>query len=499
MARWIQERRWPVSRRASRSRGVASSSQDTHVLEVLREDAVKSLLQSLYALSVRDGDLIVVAVSGGADSVCLLHRLRQLKRFPLHVAHLNHQFRKEADAEARFVEQLAAQWNLPVTIESWPVEALCKRERLSRQEGARRARYRFLTACADRVGARWIATGHTADDQAETVLMRLLRGSGRLGLSGIPKLRADRIIRPILTMTRQEVTAELARAGIPHIEDLSNAKPVYLRNRIRHQLLPQLQADNPNILATLCRMANLLGEEDAFLRQYTQQQMSRVCLEKTEQSVLFDVVQLQALHPAIQRRMIQAGLAHIYICLAGPDNSRHVGFAQIEKLVGLLDGPSGRRFSLPGGVSVRRDYGRLILERADTQPVPPPPVEITGGEHSMNLPAWGIRLTMEQRYKPPFRHVAAFDLDRVVPPLILRGWRAGDRFVPVGMGGRHKKLQDFFSDAKIPRPERFRIPLLTCEGAVLWIVGHRADARFMASEKTEHVLSLEAQPLHDAG
>ncbi len=450
-----------------------------------------TLLRSLHALSVRDGDSILVAVSGGADSVCLLHLLKQLNRFPLHVAHLNHQFRKEADAEAKFVEALSTRWDIPATMESWPVEALCKQARLSKQEGARHLRYQFLTECAQRIGARWIATGHTADDQAETLLMRLLRGAGSFGLSGIPKIRNDQIIRPLLRMTRREILAELTQEGIAHIEDASNATPTYLRNRIRHRLIPLLLAENPNIQTTLCRTANLLEAENDFLRQSTQQHMPTVCLENTRTAMTLDVVRLQLLHPAIRRRVFQEGLARVGADLG---SLRGIGFTHIEKLMELSSGPTGKVLMLSAGVSARRDYGRLILSRSKLGDAPPSPVTLTDltGE-PIPLPAWGIRLLVDRRYKPFSCNVASFDLDRISLPLVMRGWQAGDRFVPVGMNGRHKKLQDFFSDEKIPRQNRSRIPLLTCQAGIVWIVGHRADGRFVASEKTERVLSVEVR------
>jgi tRNA(Ile)-lysidine synthase len=451
-------------------------------------------LQSLRALSVRDGDRIVVAVSGGADSVCLLHLLSNLARFSLHVAHLNHQFRQEADSEAQFVENLAGEWGLPATIESWPIEALSRQAHLSKQEGARHFRYQFLAACADRIGARWIATGHTADDQAETVLMRLLRGAGCQGLSGIPKIRANRIIRPLLTMTRREIVAELAHAGIPHIEDGSNATRTYLRNRIRHQLLPQIQADHPNIQATLCRTAHLLEAEDDFLQKCAREQMPTTCLAQSEDVIIFDIAKLNALHPAIRRRVLREGLAGMNR-FPDPGHLRDVGFAQIEGLMELLTGATGRRWALPAGGSARREYDRLILSRSQSQETPLPPVEIGVLSGTVNLPAWGITFILERTYKPLSRNTLSFDLDRISLPLILRGWQDGDRFVGVGMNGRHKKIQDFFSDAKIPRPSRRRIPLLTCREGILWIVGHRADARFIASEGTKQVLSVEVRSL----
>ncbi|HEY5599542.1 MAG TPA: tRNA lysidine(34) synthetase TilS, partial [Candidatus Manganitrophaceae bacterium] len=201
-----------------------------------RRALLKIFEEALREFPIRPGDKIVAGVSGGPDSVCLLHLLRALssrRRFSLHVAHLNHGFRPEAEEEAKFVEALSASWGLPITSSKISVPEFCKERGLSKQEGARQVRYQFLKEVARVVGAKWIAVGHTADDQAETFLMRLLRGAGTQGLGAIPKIREGSIIRPLLNIRRQEIVEALSREKIPSIEDPTNQQTVYLRNRIR--------------------------------------------------------------------------------------------------------------------------------------------------------------------------------------------------------------------------------------------------------------------------
>jgi len=465
---------------------------------------LKTFAQSLEQFPIRPGDKIVVAVSGGADSVCLLHLLRQLstrRSFTLHVAHLNHGFRQEAAHEADFVKQLCNDWEIPITLSALPVPNICKEQHLSKQEGARQVRYAFLKEIAETVGARWIAVGHTADDQAETFLMRLLRGAGSQGLGAIPRMRDGIIIRPLLAISREQILDELSRRQIPFIEDPSNQQEVYLRNRIRHRLLPLLEAYNPEIKETLLREAELLQEENDFLSRHTEELLPQVGFERKENQISFDLERLKPLHPALQRRIIRWGLDQLQSGL------KEIGFKHIEIiLTKALPGPTGKVYTLPHDLKIEKRYTRLFLwksaskeERAASSP---PAVEIALDPLSspIEIPQWGLRLTFSlhpNREQPlVFSPCAAsFDFDRIFNPFILRGWRPGDRLVPAGMGGKHKKIQDLFVDAKIPRSQRSSIPVLTCSNEILWVIGLRTDDRFLATRETKEVLTIQAEAL----
>jgi len=251
---------------------------------------LEKVREALKTFSVTAGEKVLVAVSGGPDSVCLLHLLKSL--FPeqplqLHVAHLNHGLRAEALGEARFVEALSSQWGLPFTGKTLNAAQYLKKE--SVQVAARRLRYHFLRDVAEHCGAKWIATGHQADDQAETFLMRMLRGSGMSGLSGIPAMRDNKIIRPLLDCTRDEILAELADQEIAFVQDPSNKKWVYQRNRIRHHLMPILRGYNPKIQAALCREAALLRDENDFIAQSLSALLPSLNIELHDRSVVFDV------------------------------------------------------------------------------------------------------------------------------------------------------------------------------------------------------------------
>lgn len=463
---------------------------------------ISTFARLFSAFPVSAGDKIVVAVSGGADSICLLHLLLRLSAdagFTLHVAHLNHQFRPEADLEAQFVAGRAALWGLPATIASQPVGALSKAAGFSKQAGARHFRYRFLQETAAQVGARWIATAHTADDQAETFLMRLLRGAGRRGLAGIPAMRDGGLIRPMRHLHREEIVAELRGEGIDWVEDPSNQTPVYLRNRIRHNLLPQLEKENPNIRAGLCRLSQLLRDEDDWMTQETVRQMSQIAT-CTADRVTFDAGQLNHLHPAMQRRALRWGMGKL--TQSTQSTPEGIAFDQIETLRGMIAGSPGAMRHLPFGLVAERGAETLVLGRRKPAESPEPSeVILNPRDGVIDSATWQIRLVcsyLDEQPAPPFsatgtRMRGVFDADKMPSPLTLRGWRDGDRFVPTGMTG-HKKLQDFFIDAKIPHAARRSIPLLTAAGVVVWIIGHRQDARYQATPATRRWLVIDAGP-----
>lgn len=466
---------------------------------------LKIFTQHFRKFPRQPGDKIVVGVSGGADSVCLLHLLRQLSsrhQFTLHVAHLNHGFRPEAAQEAAFVQRLCDQWGVPATLSSLPVPRICKERHLSKQEGAREVRYAFLKEVAGATGARWIALGHTADDQAETFLMRLLRGAGPQGLGAIPRMRDGMIIRPLLSISRKQIVDELSREQIPFIEDPSNEQEIYLRNRVRHRLLPLLEEYNPKVKEAFYRESELLQEENDFLTRYTEEMIPHLGVEKKKRSVSFDLERLRSLHPALQRRIVRWGLDQLHPGLKG------IGFHHIETvLLKALAGRTGKRYPLPHHLSVEKGYTELVLrknplkeEQAASFQSARPETILFPSPDPIDLPEWGLRLSVSlhrnRENRPAFSTCAAsFDFDRISNPLTLRRWRAGDYFVPTGMGGKHKKLQDLFVDAKVPKSQRASIPLLTCPEGILWVVGLRIDDRFRATEKSKEVLIVEAHAL----
>src|SRR5512139_1279478 len=304
-------------------------------------------------------DRVVVAVSGGPDSVCLLRALRDLSPqygISLHVAHLDHQFRGEGSAaDARFVEGLAKDLGLPATIARRDVPAYCAVRGLSAQAGAREVRYEFLNEVANSIRADRVAVGHTMNDQAETFLMRLIRGAGREGLSAIPPVRAN-IIRPLIGVTREEVLAYLREHGQNYVTDPSHLKPVYARNRIRQEVLPVLERFNPRIVEILAAEAALLRDEAAVIARALGDNLPTV-LQRDGDSLRIDRETFNALPIALRRRALRNA-----VLLAAGEGSCGLSSVQTDEALGFMEGAlTGRELDLPGGLVLSREYDALVI------------------------------------------------------------------------------------------------------------------------------------------
>lgn len=470
---------------------------------------LEKVRRAINSFSVSAGEKVVVAVSGGPDSVCLLHLLKSLfpdRPLQLHVAHLNHGLRPESREEARFVEVLSRKWDLPFTGKTLNATEYPKKE--SVQVEARRLRYHFLREVARHFGAKWIALGHQADDQAETFLMRILRGSGVTGLSGIPAMRDNAIIRPLLDCTRGEIMAELSRQGISFMRDSSNKKTVYQRNRVRHHLIPILQSYNPKIKANFCRETVLLRDENDFIEQSLSTILPSLEITIHDSSVVFKTEKIAALHPALQRRALRTSLAHL-----GKPDFKTIEIIRQQMILEVRE----MKLSLPQSlVAERRGMVLQItkMERPYRIKSVWPEIkeqilhEITDSISNTNidLREWEIRLKVSLTPKRETRGfspalstcIASFDFDNISLPLSIRSWRPGDRFVPFGMHGHRKKLQDFFMDHKIKKSERHRKPLLCSREGILWVLGLRIDERFCVTKDTSRILTVETQRIHAA-
>ncbi len=442
-----------------------------------------------YSL-LNPGDTVLVAVSGGPDSVCLLAVLQALANdldLALHIAHLDHMFRgKESADEALFVLELAKKFGIPATIEKFDVPVYCLERGLSPQEGAREVRYDFLQRVATMIDAVRIATGHTANDQAETFLMRLMRGAGASGLSAIPPSRGN-IIRPLIDITREEVLDYLKKTGRAFVTDPSNTKPVYTRNRIRMEVLPVLQGFNPRIVATLAAEAGQLREEDEAVEGYCATLADSILIQK-DGTVFVKRNEFNTLPPAFRRRLLirAADLAGV----ASSGLSR----VQIDETIAfLIAAQTGRTMELPPGLKIGREYDRFVISNQRRTDDFSRPITIPGvteiSELRMEIETMIADRLPDEHEDINYVWQALFDYDKIGPVLTLRSRHRGDWFCPTGMGGKSKKLQDYFVDEKVPRRKRDLVPLLCSGENVLWVVGMRTDERFLANAETKKVLA----------
>jgi tRNA(Ile)-lysidine synthase len=443
---------------------------------------------------------VIVAVSGGADSMALLLALLQLRsvyNMTLIVAHINHQLRgEEAEQDALFVEQQAARLRLPFHQACVDVKALQRSAGISAQQAARQLRYRFLYALYQTLNATRIALGHTADDQAETLLMRFVRGSGPAGLAGIPAVRLP-FIRPLITVSRPTIYSYLQSEHCPWVEDSSNAHTVYLRNRVRLDLLPKLQQYNPQLIRRLSELADMLRAESQVLEQQVDEWAVQTLAWHARSRVEIHC-RLFGLAPvAIQRRLLRRAIEALTVSPEG------VGFRHIESLRQFIaSGKQGRRPGLPGEIGAERRAETVLLWNVFRTPAIPCALALPV-PGKVDVVTLNIRLTADVIPKPcdwgrltPQR--ALLDLDRTVCPLQVRFRQPGDRFYPLGSPGS-KKLQDFFVDSRIPRRERPYVPLVVSNHEIVWVVGYRIAEPFKLHPETNRVLRLQCYPLQEAG
>jgi len=445
---------------------------------------------------------LVVAVSGGPDSVCLLHiltRLREALGIELYAAHLDHQLRgAESESDAEYVAELTQSLGIPLAVEKREVRAYQAQKRISLEEAAREVRYSFLAETAKAIGAGEVAIGHTRDDNIETILMHLIRGSGTRGLQGLrPRTEWQgagislTIIRPLLEISREETQGYCREHGLSPRLDSSNLSLSPLRNRIRLKLLPLLKGYNPRIAEALLRTARLAADDLAFLEEEGARSWNQTAQLK-EDTVILDKERLLGLPPALKRQVLRLSLGKLSGSLKDIE-ARH-----IEEMMNALNKPAGRSLNLPGGLTLTIEYDRYLVGKEPLALAPFPPLETElplsiPGE--TRLPGWQVsaRITERQPTEEDDSLSACFDFDKTGDRLSVRNRRRGDRFQPLGMS-QPKKLNRFMIDAKIPRHWRERVPVVSSPEHIVWVVGYRIDDRVKVTGETRQVLCLRFTP-----
>ncbi len=439
-------------------------------------------------------DRVMVAVSGGPDSVALLQVLyawRESLGLALAVVHLDHGLRgKESMDDAVFVKRLAQQLALPFFCKPLHVPHwLRERKGESVQAVARERRYACLRDVAGEWGATKVAVGHTQDDQTETVLMWMLRGAGLAGLSGMPARRHPDVIRPLLQVSRSELLRYLEKKECGFRVDSSNASPKYMRNRLRHELVPLLKTFNPRVVSMLSRQAAVLREEHQYLDDAAKAMLESVTMRHAKEWIVLSRARLLAVPVPIQRRMIVQTAGNVR-CQPG-----HLGFEAVDTILRhIVHGISGSTTRF-GHLDVMREYDEVTFSGIPMdyeRHVWPDMSRLRSFPWLIHWPVTGR--TIEGRVRDAGTvsimgddDTAWLDADRFCHDLVVRSWKPGDYFCPYGMGGRRKKIQDFFSDAKVRRTARHTVPLVVAPEGILWVGGYRADHRFRVTTETRRV------------
>ena len=461
---------------------------------------------------IQSEDSVLVGVSGGPDSVTLLHILNALQPDmfrSLGVAHLNHGIRtSESDRDAEFVSNLCCSMKISFHGSKMDVSFYARKKKLNLEEASRKCRYDFFRSLLQNEGYTKIAIGQHANDNAESVLMHLFRGSGIKGVSSMPAIRDDKVIRPLLKVTRSEIMDYISSHRLMHVYDSTNFDITLTRNRVRHRLIPMLENEfNPKIVKALNTFSVISQCEDEWMSQIAESFFSKILVEKKTGKIVLAASELRLSHRALARRALRRALIEL------KGDLRRIYLPHIESILELLSSQKGyRRLDLPENILVECVYDQLQLQvltsvsshlKGDQSfnntthffeymaPKPkdkPDKVYISemGCSIEFSITNQDISTILDQAGQ----NIAFFDMDRLVFPLTIRNTRAGDRYAPLGMGGT-QKLKDYFINTKIPYAQRKYIPILLSQNRIIWIVGHRLSRIGRIRSDTKRILKAE--------
>lgn len=431
---------------------------------------------------------VLLAVSGGIDSMVMLYLFSRIqKKMSLHLSiiHVNHQLRGEESMEdERFVRAISANYKITYYCERINVASFVHENRLSKQAAARQLRYECLERIRNQVKANIVATAHHADDNAETVLFNIIRGTGLHGLSGIPLKRdAGCIIRPLLFATRMEISDYASKHDIKYRDDSSNTSLTYYRNYLRRKILPSLQKNVPNIVQILNSIAGMMRDVNHKLHVIVNKKLKALIRQSPYGSMVLDIGRLSLEPEFLQDEIFLELLNRMQI---------EPSAKKIDALRKLCTLPTGREIKLGGASLVYRNRDHIVFTRVDNGRSYVKHVELgksygyRGGCVSVSRP----RSVPTSYSKTPT--VEYVDADLLSKKLVLRPWQAGDRFIPLGMKQK-KKLSDFFADQKVPKYLKATIPILESNGKIVWVCGRRIDDRFKLTERTRRAIRLTYQ------
>jgi len=455
----------------------------------------KKVLSAIHRYQmINRGDSIIVAVSGGADSVCLLkilYTLREYLNIGLTVAHFNHGLRpKEDEKETEFVAKLAKKLNLALICDT--SNNITKVPGSSIEEKAREMRYQFFQKAINKNHAQKLALGHTMNDQAETVLMHFLRGTGLTGLSGIPPIRQNCFIRPLIDITRDEIHTYLKQNGESFIIDSSNLETRYLRNKIRLELLPLLLDYQPKLVEHLGELAFLCRQETQFIDEEATKLLDIITFDSSKHSFDLSLTTFTTLSCSLQYRIIRQAIKKI------KGNLRKINRVHIKTIIDCTNKDKPQiKVNLPENITVKKIYNRLRFSLGDM-------IETHNFSYSINnmgrfqiqeinKTIFFTEISKNHFMLPTASPQEAFlDLDKLKWPLRARNFRTGDKFIPLGVNG-FKKVKDIFIDNKIPSEERKKIPILVSRDDIVWVYGIRIDDRYKIKQETKRILRCKIE------
>lgn len=444
---------------------------------------------------ITEGDNILLGVSGGPDSMVLLYVLRDIQndiKFNLLVAHVNHGIRdKESDGDELYVKDVCKKMNIPIYSTKVNMNEYAKKHKLSSEEAGREIRYKFFREKLMKIGGGKIAVAHNKNDQAETLILRFIRGTGIDGLKGMEYKNND-IIRPLLDVSRDEIEKYCKDNNINPRIDKTNKETKYRRNKVRLELIPYIEKNfNTGIIDTLVRTSRIMQTDSDFLNEYSSNKYKTILVKEEKDKVILDNEKFLGLHKGIKARVLRYSIEKLFGYLKGIEEKN------INDILDLSSSKNtGKSLYIGNNVRVKINYNELILERITTENK----VEFREKLDTNSFVCiecintrFAARVINRNDYNINLkdRFIKYFDYDKIKGNLLIRNRKQGDRFIPLGMKGK-KKIKDFFIDEKIPRDKRDKIPLIVDEEDVLWVVGYRISDKYKITDDTERVLEIKA-------
>lgn len=467
--------------------------------------SLQSILQHNCKIGINKP--VVTGVSGGPDSLCLLDLLWRLD-YQVIIAHLNHCIRPEADEEAKKVQEEANARGLPFVTQKVDVPAYAEEHKLSVEEAARIVRYDFLFAQARLFNAQAVAVGHNADDQVETILMHLLRGSGLAGLIGMDYYMAAHefddtipLVRPLLGFWRVEISEYIKEHGLRPAIDESNWDRSYFRNRLRHELIPVLESYNPRFKRAFYRMADILRSDNDVIKLVIDEAWDACFLSQGQGFVVYSASSIRDEPLGVQRHLLRRGIEILQPGL------RNIDFGMVERGIASLNASGKPKSDLSMGLYVMVEEGRFILASYDAEMSRGDWPQIPEGlAFSLDVPGecslpngWLLRCekvddpaeAYDQALYNQDQYQAWMDADKIIRPIMVRGRRAGDRICPQGMDGHSIKISDLMINEKMPSRARVGWPLLVANGEIIWIPGYRLGHEVQLRQGVHQIIHFE--------
>lgn len=444
---------------------------------------------------IKKGDRILVAVSGGPDSISLLHILKSIEekyQLGLIVLHVNHLLRgQRAEEDQEYVKNLCEDWNIPCYIYRADIKKISVEKGISIEEAGREIRYGCFYEMKEKFHLQKIALGQHGDDNAETVLMRIIRGTGSQGLAGIPPHRKDGIIRPLLSCSREEIETYCREQQLHPRIDESNLKPIYFRNKVRLEIIPYLEQYNGNIKLHLQHLAEIMTEQQEYIQQEIETLWEQH-VDKNKDSILLSVSWFNQLTTFQQKEVLRKSIKWV------KNNLKEIEFTHIRLMIEKFQEKENTIWTLhlPEKIRVERQYGQMIIKKEDKNQEPISfcyPLSI-GERHSIPELNAEFHVYLEKPEEIDIIKNDAnkfhFDYQKVGGKLLVRNRRPGDKFQPLGSNGT-KKLKDYFIDLKIPKEKRNRIPIVIGEKGIMWVIGYQVDKKYTVDQDTKTILTIE--------